>query len=84
MTMPNERTWAVARARDFLERLLSPYNGGIKGVPKAVREEARRVLRHFPHMSELGDKDMFDPGVVEDYYAEQEKKMDALFGRDKR
>jgi len=35
--------------QDFLLRLTSPYNGGIKGVPKPVREEARRLLRHYLH-----------------------------------
>lgn len=84
MTMPNERTRAVVWARDFLRRLSSPCEGGIKGVPKAVREEARRVLRHFPHMHELGMEDMFDEGVIEEYYAEQDKKWDLLFKPAKR
>lgn len=81
MTMPNERTRAVIWAREFLGRLMSPYGDGIKGVPKAVREEARRVLRHFPCPSELGVEDNFDPAVVEEYYDEMEKKRDRDFGR---
>lgn len=48
MTIPNERTNALRMARDFLRRLLSPYNGGIKRVPKEVRQEARSVLKHYP------------------------------------
>jgi hypothetical protein len=60
MTLPNERTVAVCRTRDFLHRLASPYAGGIKGIPKAVREEARRLARHYPHWFDLGAADAFD------------------------
>lgn len=81
MTMPDERTRAVVRALEFLRKLSSPYDGGIKGVPKAVREEARRVLRHFPHPSELGQEENFDQEVVEEYYAVQEKEFARLFGK---
>jgi hypothetical protein len=48
MTLPSERTRAVIRARDFLFRLCSPHGGGIKRIPSEVREEARRLLRHYP------------------------------------
>ena len=61
MTLPAERTSAVIRTQDFLLRLASPYNGGIKGVPKPVREEARRLLRHYPHWFDLGRAGSFDP-----------------------
>lgn len=81
MTMPNERTYAVVRAREFLERLLTPYGGGIKGVPKAVREEARRVLRHFPYIHELKIPEMFDQEVIDNYYEKLAAKWDADFGR---
>ena len=60
MTMPGERTYAVCRAGDFLRRLASPYAGGIKGVKKDIREEARRILRHYPHWFDLGRADAFD------------------------
>lgn len=53
MTLPNERAQAVINARKFLIRLTSPYDGGIKGVKREVREEARRLLRHYPGMWEL-------------------------------
>jgi hypothetical protein len=74
MTMPDERTRAVVRAREFLRRLSSPGGGGIKGVPKAVREEAWRVLRHFPDLMDLGREESFDNKVVEEYYDEQERQ----------
>lgn len=48
MTLPIERTRRVLDAREFLVRLASPYGGGIKGIRSEVREEARRILRHYP------------------------------------
>lgn len=49
MTLPYERTRAVVNTHDFLVRLLSPYNeNGIKRIPKAVRQEALWLLRHYP------------------------------------
>ncbi len=54
MTMPCERTRAVVWTRDFLVRLSSPYlPDGIKRVPAAVRQEARRLLRHYPTVVDL-------------------------------
>ena len=54
MTLPNERTRALINAADFLTRLVSPYNpGGIKKIPKAVRNEALRILKHFPRPYDL-------------------------------
>lgn len=66
MTLPCERTYAVCRARQFLYRLASPYNGGIKGIRREVREEARRVLRHFPAWFDLGRADAFDADAASD------------------
>lgn len=60
MTLPYERTRAVIRAREFLSRLASPYGGGIKGIPTAVRQEARAILRHYPLWFDLGRRDAFD------------------------
>lgn len=81
MTMPDERTRAVARAREFLRRLSSPYGGGIKGVPTSVREEARRVLRHFPDLIDLGRAESFDNKVVEEYYDELDRQWARDWGR---
>lgn len=75
MTLPNERTWAVIRARDFLVRLSNVYvEGGIKGIRQEVREEARRVLRHFPSPHELGDKDSFDEEAINEWYDRYESR----------
>lgn len=49
MTLPYERTLAVQNVRHFLLSLASPYGpDGIKRIPKAVRVEARRLLKHYP------------------------------------
>jgi hypothetical protein len=58
MTMPNERTRAVLRTREFLQRLASPYvEGGIKKVPAEVRKEALRLLKHYPFPYDLRTAD---------------------------
>lgn len=54
MTLPYERTRAVINAREFLFRLSTPYiQSGIKRIPAAVRDEARRLLRHYPSVVDL-------------------------------
>ena len=45
MTLPDERYRAVKWAEGFLKRLAG---GEYPRVPKAVRQEARSILRHYP------------------------------------
>jgi hypothetical protein len=45
MTLPDERYRAVKWAEGFLKRLAG---GEYPRVPKAVRDEARSILRHYP------------------------------------
>lgn len=45
MTLPDERYRAVERTREFLNRLAG---GHYARVPKAVRQEALSLLRHYP------------------------------------
>jgi hypothetical protein len=45
MTLPDERYRAVKSAQQFLARLAG---GEYPRTPKAVREEARSILRHYP------------------------------------
>ena len=45
MTMPDERYRAVQWTAQFLQRLAG---GEYPRIPKAVREEARALLRHYP------------------------------------
>jgi hypothetical protein len=46
MTLPDERYRAVKWATQFLSRLAG---GEYPRVPKAVRDEARSILRHYPN-----------------------------------
>ena len=46
MTLPIERTNAVLNVEQFLMDLRDPKK--YPRVPKAVREEASRLLRHYP------------------------------------
>jgi hypothetical protein len=45
MTLPDERYRAVKWAQGFLSRLAG---GHYARTPKAVRDEARSILRHYP------------------------------------
>jgi hypothetical protein len=45
VTLPDERYRAVKNAQQFLARLAG---GEYPRVPKAVRAEARSILRHYP------------------------------------
>lgn len=81
MTLPNERTRAVIWAADFLRRLVSPFNkDGIKKVPRAVRQEALVILRHFPHPHELhaagaAAPDVFDVNTVVRHYEQEDQRV---------
>lgn len=56
MTIPSERSYAVLETRKFL---LALSNKEIKKIPTAVREQARRLLRHYPgdfYINEAAEK----------------------------
>ena len=46
MTLPYERTNAVAMTEKFLMRLVDPKV--TPGLPKHIRQDARALLRHYP------------------------------------
>ena len=46
MTLPSERARAVTNTREFLLRLINSEK--TPRVPKKIREEAHRLLRHYP------------------------------------
>jgi len=46
MTLPVERKHAVINTEQFLKDLLDPKK--TPRVPKYVREQARRCLKHYP------------------------------------
>lgn len=51
MTMRSERTQAVLRVEKFLLDLRNPKK--YPRVPKAVREEASRLLKHYPSQFDM-------------------------------
>ncbi|MCK8664941.1 hypothetical protein M1M11_08615 [Pseudomonas azerbaijanoccidens] len=48
MTMPHERTRSIIQARDFLVDLSRN-----QALPESIRNEARRLLRHYPTSKEI-------------------------------
>ncbi|MEA9773494.1 BPSL0761 family protein [Xanthomonas campestris pv. raphani] len=48
MTLPDERTRNILQAGAFLKEL-----AGNKAVPQEVRQEAYRLLRHYPTLSDI-------------------------------
>jgi hypothetical protein len=63
MTLPDERYRAVKYAAEFLQRLAG---GDIPRVPKAVREEARSILRHYPGVWDLNRVAARSPDVFQE------------------
>ena len=60
MTLPVERTNAVLNVERFLMDLRDPKK--YPRVPKAVREEASRLLRHYPSQyNMMYIEDSFEP-----------------------
>jgi hypothetical protein len=51
MTIPSERTRAVTQTEEFLYSLLDPKQ--TPRVPKSIRQEAHRLLRHYPNKIEM-------------------------------
>lgn len=63
MTTPHQRTRSVLQTRPFLARLAQDGD-----VPRAVQDEARRLLRHYPetwHLSRAHERVPDDWGSVE-------------------
>ena len=63
MTLPDERYRSVKWAASFLSRLAG---GDIPRVPKAVRDEARSILRHYPGVWDLKRLEAACPEVVQE------------------
>lgn len=77
MTMPCERTRAVQYTREFLLRLCNPKE--TPRVPREVRRQASRLLRHYPGTFYLGEAakhapDVFGPAHPTEYEREQEER----------
>ena len=64
MTMPDERSRAIKYAREFLRDLLDSKQ--TPKVPRAIRERALRVLRHFPGEYDMSEAARALPNIFED------------------
>lgn len=65
MTLPDERTRAILNTQQFLRNLLDPKK--TPKVPREVRLDALRCLRHYPHAFELANfKKNFEPLTQEE------------------
>ena len=63
MTLPDERYRAVKFAEQFLSRLAG---GQYARVPKAVRDEARSILRHYPSQWDMQRTARMAPDVFQE------------------
>lgn len=63
MTLPDERYRSVKYAQEFLSRLAG---GEYPRVPKAVREEARSILRHYPSTWDMQRAALQAPDVFQE------------------
>ena len=52
MTLHDEEARAIDATRQFMFELLDPKL--TPRVPKAIRQQARRLLKHFPILPNLG------------------------------
>jgi hypothetical protein len=64
MTLPDERYRAVVQTAKFLESL--SYSSETKRVPLAVRQEARRLLRHYPNDWDMNAASQLAPHVFQE------------------
>ena len=75
MTMPNERRWAVNNTRQFLVDLMDPKK--TPRVPKEIRKEAYRCLKHYPgdyYMEQAAEQ---APEIFGEWDAEHAKPVDS-------
>ena len=63
LTLPDERYRAVKWAEAFLSRLAG---GQYARVPKAVRDEARSILRHYPSTWDMNRAASTSPEVFQE------------------
>ena len=65
MTMPCERYWAINNTRLFLVDLMDPKK--TPKVPKEIRKEAYRCLRHYPGEYYMEKAQQQAPEIFGDY-----------------
>jgi hypothetical protein len=72
MTLPDERYRAVMQTQRFLLRLLTTPR-----VPKAVKDEARACLRHYPNEYDMKKVSQ----TSADIFAERMEDVERMFKR---
>jgi len=70
MTLPDERYRAVVQTQRFLLRILTTPR-----VPKAVKDEARSLLRHYPSEYDMSKTAQTSP----DIFAQRMEDVSRLF-----
>ena len=70
--MPNERRWAVNNTRQFLVDLMDPKK--TPRVPKEIRKEAYRNLKHYPGEYYMDKAAVESPEVFGDWKAARDLK----------
>ena len=78
MTLPDERYRSVKWAESFLKRLAG---GEFPRTPKAVRDEARSILRHYPSEYDMNRAALQAPDVFKERM-EDLHKMILKYGQD--
>ena len=78
MTLPDERYRSVKWAESFLKRLAG---GEFPRTPKAVRDEARSILRHYPSEYDMNRAALQAPDVFQERM-EDLHKMILKYGQD--
>lgn len=63
MTLPDERYRSLQHAALFLQQLCNP--AVTKRIPKEIRQEAARVLRHFPSSWDLQQLERRAPDIIQ-------------------
>lgn len=78
MTTPAERTRSFLESREFLVKLSTPYNNGFKKIPREVREQARRILRHHPWPLHVKNNENFDSSLIDEFYGVLKEEQDSV------
>jgi len=63
LTIPYERYRAVIWAEEFMLELIDPKK--TPRLPKSVRDQARTILRHYPHRYEMDMLAENNPSILE-------------------
>ena len=61
MTLPDERYRAVVKTQEFLVEILNTPR-----VPKAIKEQARWCLRHYPNELDMKEAARYTPSVFQE------------------